>query len=196
MPVSFSPTPPWQGCCLFLACVASAPAPASRAPSLGVSAVTMLNSQILPGSTGRELCSFGGSPPLQALGDEFLYSNLLSKCSSRLWISSEAEGNDQQCCRISELKTPLFCIIELIRKLKQLKIGFSYLFNLDFFCCCWQEIERMYKCLFLFFHKKSFRTKTLLFLLLKGRKETRDKMLSLLVYLTFAIQVSKKKLHF
>lgn len=54
----------------------------------------------------------------------------------------------------------------------------------------------MYKCLFLFFHKKSFRTKTLLFLLLKGRKETRDKMLSLLVYLTFAIQVSKKKLHF
>lgn len=117
MPVSFSPTPAWRGCCLFLACVASAPAPASRAPSLGVSAITMLNSQILPRSTGGELCSFAGSPPLKVVGDEFLYSNLLSKCSSRLWISSEAAGNDQQCWRISELKTPLFCIIELIRKL-------------------------------------------------------------------------------
>lgn len=76
-----------------------------------------VNSQILPRSTGGELCSFGGSPPVKAVGDEFLYSNLLSKCSSRLWISSEAAGNDQQCCRISELKTLLFCIIQLIRKL-------------------------------------------------------------------------------
>lgn len=48
-------------------------------------------------------------------------------------------------------------------------------------------------CLFLSFHKKSFGTEKLLFLPIKGRKETKDKILSLLVYLTFTIQVSKKK---
>lgn len=36
----------------------------------------------------------------------------------------------------------------------------------------------------------------MIFLLIEGRKETKDKMLSLLVYLTFAIQVSKKKISF
>lgn len=39
-------------------------------------------------------------------------------------------------------------------------------------------------------HKRYF------FLLIKGRKETKDKMLSLLVYLTYTIEVSKKKLSF
>lgn len=100
-----------------------------------------VNNQILPRSTEGELCSFGGSPPLQAVGDEFLYSNLLSKCSSRLWISSEAAGNDQQCCGISELKTPLLCIIQLIRKL------FVVICSIQIWGFCQQEIERMHMCL-------------------------------------------------
>lgn len=100
---------------LSLGCFSSCSCQQSPMPC--VSAITMLNSQTLPRSTGGELCSFAGSPPLKVVGDEFPYSNFLSKCSSWLWISSEAAGNDQQCCRISELKTLLFCIIKLIRKL-------------------------------------------------------------------------------
>lgn len=51
----------------------------------------------------------------------------------------------------------------------------------------------MHMCLFLFLHKKSFGTEKNIFLLIKDRKETKDEMLSLLVYLTFTVQVSKKE---
>lgn len=42
----------WQGCCLFLACVASAAATLSRTGSLGGSVITMLNSHVLPRRRG------------------------------------------------------------------------------------------------------------------------------------------------
>lgn len=48
----YPPPPPWQGRCLFLAYVASAVATVSRTPSLGVSVITMLNSQVLPRRRG------------------------------------------------------------------------------------------------------------------------------------------------
>lgn len=60
----YPPPPLWQGCYLFLACVASAVATVSRTRSLGVSVITMLNSQFSPGEEGCSSISFSRISPI------------------------------------------------------------------------------------------------------------------------------------